>query len=165
MTNNMRVRRGFASCDKCWLCSEKVEDIEHVLRECPAADEVWLRILPELHHKSRNMSFRNWLDYGIANRGNGHKPELENSLFALTIWWLWKWRNNAIFTGRFHSIQSKVQWESRSWKGHEEGAVKVNYDGSIDHLTNKLGCGGLIRDERDKWIGDFVNNIGSCTLV
>lgn len=104
MTNNLRVKRGFVFCDKRLLCNETIEDTDHVLRKCPAADEIWRRIHSHFHLKSRSLSFQNWLDCGVVNRGNEHRPENENLLFALTIWWTWKWMNKEIFTGLFHPL-------------------------------------------------------------
>lgn len=189
MTNKQRMKRGFATCDKCWCCKDVSEDIEHTLRRCPAADEVWRRVLPDFYWRTRHLPFQSWLDNGIANKGNGRKPEADNSLFALALWWIWKWRNEAIFTNTLYHLQSKVlwintqmervtdaflrsklymgseptyQWESRSWTKPEPGMVKINFDGSLDPHTKRAGCGGVVRDSSGNWLYGFTNNIGSC---
>lgn len=86
MTNSLRMERSLASCDRCWRCTQAIKDIDHVLCKCSATDEVWSKFLPQFHLKSNNLPFRSWLDYGIANKRNGQRPENENSLFAVTIW-------------------------------------------------------------------------------
>ncbi|XP_031095268.1 uncharacterized protein LOC115999567 [Ipomoea triloba] len=94
MTNSLRARRGMTENTNCWLCRDEVEDTDHVLRKCPAADTVWSRLLPTFYWQTKNLPFKDWLDRGIANKGNQLRPENENILFAVAIWWIWKWRND-----------------------------------------------------------------------
>lgn len=84
-TNSMRVRRGITDCDKCMSSADKVEDVEHVPRNCPLADEVWKRILSKNYTNCRGLPFREWLDHGIKNKGNGNRPYNDNTLFAVTL--------------------------------------------------------------------------------
>lgn len=32
-------------------------------------------------------------------------------------------------------------------------------------LTNKAGCGGILRNNKGEWRGGFVNNIGACPPI
>ncbi|KAL4387659.1 hypothetical protein GQ457_09G022010 [Hibiscus cannabinus] len=48
MTNDERTRRHFTSDNRCLICTDKVEDVDHVLRQCPSAKLVWtVLIKPE----------------------------------------------------------------------------------------------------------------------
>ncbi|XP_031101933.1 uncharacterized protein LOC116005835 [Ipomoea triloba] len=75
MTNSMRVKRNLAASDQCWNCIGSTEDADHALRKCPVADEVWKLVLPQMHMNSRNLPFRDWLDQGLAHKGNGHRSQ------------------------------------------------------------------------------------------
>lgn len=112
MTNSMRMRRGMTTSDGCWLCHNAREDIDHVLRRCTAADEVWRMMLPKWHSETRNLSFQDWLDRGLTTKGNGFSPQNDNTLFAVSLWWIWRWRNEAVFSNSFHTLQSKRDWIS-----------------------------------------------------
>lgn len=53
-------------------------------------------------------------------------------------------------------------WENRCWEKPEEGVVKINYDGSSNHVVKIAGCGGILRNHEGKWLGGFVSNLGHC---
>lgn len=46
MTNVERVRRHIGNSSICQVCREAEEDIMHVLRDCPAMEGIWRRIVP-----------------------------------------------------------------------------------------------------------------------
>lgn len=46
MCNAERRRRGFTLNEICSVCGAAVEDVSHVIRDCPKAREVWLKVLP-----------------------------------------------------------------------------------------------------------------------
>lgn len=31
-------------------------------------------------------------------------------MFAIAIWWIWKWRNDFVFKGKKMDINMKIQW-------------------------------------------------------
>lgn len=185
----MRVRRGLAENGNCWLCRDEREDINHVLRRCPAADAIWSRLLPTFHSRTKDLPLKEWLDLGISTKGSQNRPENDNITFGLTSWWLWKWRNEVIFKNSFHPLNSKTallksqveevvtaftkdknfqhsihsyKWTELKWDKPREGQVKINYDGAVN-ASRKAACGGLVRDCNGRWRGGFMYNIGSCT--
>lgn len=190
MTNENRVRRGLTDSDKCWFCVNEVENGEHVLRSCPLAAEVWKSILPEYHNRAMSMSFSRWLTEGTTSRGNGNQAANMSSNFALTAWWIWRWRNEAIFNKVMKPLQSKLAWinsqihevnrafekakapgscGSRSfwqmlnWIKPSIGVMKINVDGSVDKNTSTARCGGLIHDETGSWQQGYAYIIGNCS--
>ncbi|KAA3473449.1 Non-LTR retroelement reverse transcriptase [Gossypium australe] len=46
LTNSECGRRGICHSSSCHICGHGFEDLEHVLRDCPAAKEVWMIVLP-----------------------------------------------------------------------------------------------------------------------
>lgn len=111
-------------------------------------------------------------------------------LFAITLWWIWKWRNDAIFSNKLAPLQVRVNWiisqwietnnaftkaeiqmnkeKQRSWKkmcwAKPQGDfMKINVDGIVNLSTNRAGCGGILRDSKGEWRGGFVNNMGVCS--
>lgn len=188
MTNDNRVRRGMAASDKCWFCTNMVENCEHVMRTCPLADALWKSILPDHYDRTKLMPFHRWLEEGLASKGNGKQPVNTSSVFALTAWWAWKWRNDAIFNKAVKPLQSKLawvkaqveevnrafanakapgscdggrSWQMMNWIKPPNGVVKVNVDGAVDRNSSKARCGGLIRNDLGLWQQGFAYSIGN----
>lgn len=132
------------------------------------------------------MSFRVWLDRGIASK----QTPVRKYMFTIALWWIWKWTNELVFSNSIQPLHSKIQWINiqvkevnaafarikthqgisniGSWGMYsqakpEDGIVKINFDGAIDHAASTAGCGGVIRDSMGSWLGGFVSKIGSCS--
>lgn len=190
MTNQYRFKCGLTECDKCTSCGGLVEDTEHVIRRCPVADELWRNLLPGTYWATRRMPFLEWLDNGIKGKYNGRYPGNFATLFAIGIWWVWKWRNDVIFNNTTQTLRFKLswiqfqlmeidrafansirlapvqeygEWTSLKWLRPRTGFVKVNIDGAVDLVTYHAGGGGVIRDSTGQWKGGFTQNIGICT--
>ncbi|CAN1304228.1 Putative ribonuclease H protein At1g65750 [Linum perenne] len=91
LTNSERCRRHIAQDSTCYRCPNICEDLLHVCRDCNLAKEVWMSLFP--HRASGDffaLNFQDWLRFGIQDK--------ELCLpFGITIWMLWKSRNEAIF--------------------------------------------------------------------
>lgn len=96
LTNSNRCRRGMSGNDRCWNCANTAEDADHFRDNstCP---------------------FREWLDKGISIKNSENTPGDIRPLFAITLWWLWKWRNEAIFSSKIYSLHYKVNWILTQW--------------------------------------------------
>ena len=46
------------------------------------------------------------------------------------------------------------------WVPPLEGWVKVNTDGAVKYDSNVLGCGGLTRDNDERWIHGYARPLG-----
>ncbi|XP_019199070.1 PREDICTED: uncharacterized protein LOC109192823 [Ipomoea nil] len=190
MCNSNRARRRLTDCDKCDLCNTKTEDIEHVLRRCPAAEEVWKSISRLDYERMKEAPFQEWLEDGLSDKRKGREPASKSTLFSTTLWWIWKWRNERVFNGSSRPLQYKISWikmqaketttafdralgrvtadessiwKMLSWSKPKEDFVKINIDGSVDLLTNRASCGGIIRDNSGSWKKGFMFNMGNCT--
>lgn len=135
----------------------------------------------------------NWDEWLSANLSGNRQMGLDSSWparFAIRMWWIWRWRNDAAFNDRRTAADQKCLWivkkeveindaftkqrvAGASAGRHTEGLVqwepppanwiKINVDGSCCRTTGAAACGGLLRDHRGRWLGGFLYNIGRCT--
>ncbi|XP_019197687.1 PREDICTED: uncharacterized protein LOC109191482 [Ipomoea nil] len=185
LTNSNRYKRCLSECDKCIRCPTKTEDTQHVLRDCPAAKEVLEIVLPYLS-MDPNLPFEDWMTIGIRKSGGSTHPSNISTLFATTLWWIWRWRNDAVFNNQEKSLSYKVEWiqtqaeetpkafrKTRTpllsswsklcWTKPPAGIIKINIDASVDLMTSRAGCGGVARDDSGSWLAGFTYNIGICS--
>ncbi|XVF52811.1 hypothetical protein PTKIN_Ptkin05aG0048700 [Pterospermum kingtungense] len=67
MCNEIRVKRGFTSNGSFVQCPGALETIEHVLRFCPAAVEVWSRALTREELLDQDgLDFDSWLRWNLV---------------------------------------------------------------------------------------------------
>ena len=111
-----------------------------------------------------------------------------STLFALTVWWGWKWRCGYIFgedshcrdrakflrnaaveveaahrvfnggSGRREFVEKSIAWTRPS-----EGWVTINTDGAPRGNPGRAAAGGVVRDEQGSWLVGFALNIGICS--
>lgn len=89
-TNELRHHRGLAPSPSCQRCSSHVENIIHVLRDCPHAREVrynsGMPLSPPFFAQQGPVQ---WITTNIQG-------DME-CLFLAGVWWLWCWRNQAVW--------------------------------------------------------------------
>lgn len=96
MTNAHRVQRNLATDPSCRICSHHEEDINHILRHCNLAKEVWANLLsPQQASTFFGLPLRTWISSNIEPGGSN--PKDWPLVFTTTVWWLWKWRNHRCF--------------------------------------------------------------------
>ncbi|KAL4317675.1 hypothetical protein AHAS_Ahas15G0408800 [Arachis hypogaea] len=107
----------------------------------------------------------------------------------VACWRMWYWRNKDINDDNYRrshqphiAIINQVQKINQSlkrnylikrlkmkqeihirWVPPPKGWVKLNTDGSLQGNTRCAGCGGLVRNEDERWVAGFTCRIGSCT--
>lgn len=109
-------------------------------------------------------------------------------MFAMSVWWGWKWRCGNIFGSRSirrdrvaflkniarevtlahaNTLERQNQGvrEERMirWLLPGEGWVKLNTDGASRGNPGLATAGGALRDKEGKWCGGFALNIGICS--
>ncbi|KAG7555110.1 Reverse transcriptase domain [Arabidopsis suecica] len=188
MTNMERARRHLSDTGLCSVCRSGEETIIHVLRDCPAMAGVWRRIVPPRRLQSFfAKSLLEWFFTNLCEEAAGDGCSW-STLFAVAVWWAWKWRCGDIFGGmsrfrdRVRFIKDLAQevfiankaviGESRTavrevrliaWKPPSAGWTKINTDGASRGNPGLATAGGLLRDEGGNWICGFALNIGICS--
>ncbi|XVF74116.1 hypothetical protein PTKIN_Ptkin13bG0034400 [Pterospermum kingtungense] len=190
MCNAIRMKRGFTACGDCSLCRGQLEDINHVLRKCKAADGIWRALLPAAEYETQKvLMFGEWQRRNLLSQVCCDSHNDWQSHFAITLWWLWRWRNERVFSTQVRTMESQLVWlrgqfqEVRSafqrgslgleeermyitrylrWIPPEEDWVKLNTDGCSKIIGERAACGGLFRDQSGIWLGGFMANLGRC---
>lgn len=109
-------------------------------------------------------------------------------VWAVTIWFLWGWRNECVFTTNFrppnNPYQSvlgfirnymsvgKVNARSievekmrgdhpQAWRKLEAGWIKLNFDGLMNLENGEAQCRGLLRDYQGRWMRGYAKALGT----
>lgn len=99
------------SDDRCIICRRAPESITHLLRDCPKNAEVWDKLIGKREASiMANMDFKGWFSSNINGKVNTRYNKEWPNLFAITVRWLWKWRNKFVFNGEDRDAQNKVDW-------------------------------------------------------
>lgn len=155
----------------------------HILRNCKWARAVWERIgIPLSKKASFNLLFTEWL------RGNCETCEINqgntpwNILLPMTVWMIWKQRNEAIFedvpsrvglavsclatacevneTLERQTPWTKTQLQVRWYPPAIADWVKLNMDASVYMRMGSAGAGGVLKRENGNWIEVSGPNLG-----
>ncbi|XP_031115795.1 uncharacterized protein LOC116019654 [Ipomoea triloba] len=192
MCNAERKRRHFTASDYCHLCRDVTEDIDHVLRKCPAAMEVWKALMPPQAFEGEiQIDCKLWIMKNLKVRGRRYGFLDWSAAFSVICWQLWKWRNSMVFKNETlhknikankirnycmeihkaldrNPIFTSQPGEQRSsilhWNKLESGWIAVNVDGSSRPSKKKAGCGGILRNHLGDWILGFQLNLGDCSM-
>jgi len=101
-------------------------------------------------------------------------------MFAITIWWIWRFRSNHTLGDKQWKIQNIIHFTNimcthltyvniHSFKHHinrhivrrtpQDGCAKLNIDGSCGAFGD-ISFGGLLCDNKRNWIARFSSNEG-----
>ncbi|CAN1746335.1 Putative ribonuclease H protein At1g65750 [Linum perenne] len=150
LTNAERVRRHLSPDASCNRCGFMTESVNHVLRDCPIASETWLRL-----GFAQNSAM--WQDTSVSWILDGLCSE-RSLLFGITVWILWKARNECLFA---NVSMSPLQIEARirTWTSHVFEAMKreIKFSG-----PTRTKCWKQIAWEPgpNEWI-----TLGCCTVT
>ena len=188
MTNVERHRRHLCNTSTCSVCNGGEETILHILRDCPAMDGIWDRLVPVRQRRYFfTQSLLEWL-YANLRETREVSGSPWSTTFALACWWSWKWRCGNVF-GTNKRCRDRTQFikdlarevtETHSklavgdgggvrkerciaWTFPEMGWVKLNTDGASHGNPGIATAGGVLRSPEGAWMGGFAVNIGICT--
>jgi len=188
MTEEERHRRHLSASNVCQVCKGGVESMLHVLRDCPAQLGIWVRVVPQRRQQGFfSKSLFEWLYDNLGDR-SGCEDIPWSTIFAVIIWWGWKWRCGNIF-GENTKCRDRVkfvkEWAVEVYRAHSGnvlvgitqprvermigwvspcvGWVKVNTDGASRGNPGLASAGGVLRDCTGAWCGGFSLNIGRCS--
>ncbi|KAG7533030.1 Ribonuclease H-like superfamily [Arabidopsis thaliana x Arabidopsis arenosa] len=188
MTNAERFRRHLCATDLCQVCRSGEETILHVLRDCPAMAGIWSRITPQRRLPYFNeQPLLGWI-YGNLRENTVVAGSPWSTLFAMVVWWGWKWRCGNVFGSNGH-CRDRVKFvkdlavevtnaqaliggnnnrpmrveQQIGWVPPGDGWMKLNTDGASHGNPGLATAGGVLRDGDGNWRRGFAVNIGMCS--
>ena len=192
MSNGNRFIRRMTDDPRCFVCGEIEENTIHILRDCLAAKRVWRLLGVQTDDLIWRIPLRDWLLGNIEKR-NLQSDEGWPTLFSVTCWWLWRWRNERSFNAEPRIPIDQVSFvfarvkEVRDaflrdqcpnsghggtrqeilvkWQCPSVGWVKLNTDGASKGNPGKAGAGGVIRGHRGEVFEMFAMNCGECSCT
>ncbi|KAG7550541.1 Ribonuclease H domain [Arabidopsis thaliana x Arabidopsis arenosa] len=127
--------RGMKNEERCQLCGEEEESINHVLFSCSLARQLWaLSDVPSPQWGFHNGSVFANIDYLLSNVKNSLWPEELRQTFPWTLWRIWKNRNLALFEGKcFSSLESaqKVREDWLEWVDAQKQEEEDDADAGV----------------------------------
>lgn len=189
--NDERKRRHLTQDNLCPVCHQGAETTEHIVRSCEHAKRIWNSL-------SRNggdrrwetLNFRDWIDANLNGKWFGQGECNWPATFMISVWWLWRWRNDTVFNGVTHEHRNKVDWLKKqceniheafakakepglnswnihnlSWEKPGEDITVLNVDASVDGISGRAGCAGVLRDRYGGWKGGFTCSLDNTNVI
>ncbi|MBA0557442.1 hypothetical protein Golob_014511 [Gossypium lobatum] len=185
LSNSERARRGISHSSSCSICGHDIEDLVHVLRDCPSAKDVWRLVIPDqLKQRVFSVSFQDWLNLNLCFHERLHDYGLMWScLFGLVSWHIWKNRNLFIFRhiswtasevvkvssccGRHYTYHVGDHFNSKQGSSMmvnlDDNWVFLFTDGAVAKDLGYATIGGVARDRDGNWIVGFNRFLGMCS--
>ncbi|GJM96245.1 hypothetical protein PR202_ga13064 [Eleusine coracana subsp. coracana] len=109
--------------EKCVLCDQEEETVQHILTSCVFARQFWNQILTPLGFGNsvsgrRDNNFSNWWPKTSKRIPKEKKRKGYNTLIVLGAWLLWKHQNVAVFENASPNLSLLVkifEEESHLW--------------------------------------------------
>ncbi|OMP03175.1 reverse transcriptase [Corchorus capsularis] len=189
MNNANRMARGLTNDACCKMCGATIESMIHILRDCHVAKDVWLQLLGVgVNSLFFTCPEEEWWKLNLVQQRKkmfGCWPWL--TMFSITYWKLWKWRNDFRLSNISTSINTKMVLINKaiqetlelstqsgstkakvevqlSWDKPLEGWTKLNTDGSRNQTSDNVAIGGVIRGHCGEWVIGFSQAIGKCSI-
>ncbi|KAL2920802.1 hypothetical protein RDABS01_012293, partial [Bienertia sinuspersici] len=179
LCNANRVRRNLSQDPRCPRCGCEEETTIHLLCDCSA-----------LYSSFFTGDITSWICINLQANGLTHCDKWP-TCFAITLWWIWKWRNCCIFnrthdiplhTGTFIRSQVEDTWNAINnalnvqqnmiripqminvrWIAPFDECFVLNTDGASKGTLGTAGGGGVIRDNRGIFYKGFSAHFGVCS--
>ncbi|KAL6626203.1 hypothetical protein ACP70R_029929 [Stipagrostis hirtigluma subsp. patula] len=121
-TADRLAKRGLSHPDKCPLCDQEDETIQHLLTTCVVTRQVWFSLFSPLQlagsvSRMNERSFAGWWRRTMKKVPKQQKKGV-NSLIILGSWIIWKHRNACVFEGASPSVTtilSELKDEHSLW--------------------------------------------------
>lgn len=110
LLTNYNRWRSMATSPLCTVCEENEEMAMHAVRDCATARHIWSFLVPlESQDKFFNLCLKDWVAWNLSSKKLSLQLEEWGRRFAVAAWWIWRWRNEAIFQRRQLMDAVKVQ--------------------------------------------------------
>ncbi|CAJ2627787.1 unnamed protein product [Trifolium pratense] len=156
-------QKGVALDPICPLCHDGEETQEHLFMHCQVIQRFWF-LSPLGLHVPTDVNFFQWMEHWLSNSNF-----MATQLFSLSLWTIWKMRNDSVFNKKSPNCMNVVQNISvmaeefnlacnlitnvvsepiissdvdNKWEPPPVGFVKINIDAGC--FKNNYTCWGLI---------------------
>lgn len=131
----LRRSKWSGASTECQRCVGNTETVIHILRDCPFANAIWL----ELVDNGKILDFftlehDNWFNLCLSQNLAKDKDGDWKSIFMITCWFLWKWRNSCLFEEGF-VIPSNPMMIILCYVNQLHEALKEPHDQSLNSMT------------------------------
>ena len=125
------AHQGLQHPDKCILCDQEEETIQHILTSCVFTRQVWATVLGRvgLQHLAPPLdfnTFKDWWRWTARRTPKAARKEL-NFLVILVAWSIWKLCNHYIFNSCHldtRLVQQEINEQATMWKMARAKALK-----------------------------------------
>lgn len=175
MVNEKRVHNHLANIDLCPLCGTLRESVIHALRDCLVVRPVWLVVLPNgVRLSFFSMDLHAWILWNMRGGLQGWDKDAWIQRFAISVWCIWRMRNDVVFNhvqwdiaqihgwinSSFHDDRmaflddetSPTSSSSTSWLFPAIGWIKINIDGSVWNNGEAECGGGMVLNSSGSWL-------------
>ncbi|KAH7568757.1 hypothetical protein JRO89_XS06G0045300 [Xanthoceras sorbifolium] len=189
LTNDHRRTRCLTTDSSCPRCCSGLESIDHLLRGWRYSVGIWNQVSAGFSSATTfSDNFISWIYTNLKNTASlvGDAPWYV--VFALTIWYIWKWRCCKVFDINFvipvncHIpifMYVKEWWNSMgtrgnfkepslrliSWIPSVESCVKLNVDGSLRASDSSITAAGVLRNHETCWKRGSIIKIGVGSIM
>jgi len=164
-----------------------VEEVLHVLRDCPLAKIVWCNLLKiEVSANFYAENLQGWIHMSLYQNLGKDEADSWGCVWATSCHFLWIWRNREVhgdarvcpnhpwrcimgWVQQYKQVDNSVVGGytkhrvevDAMWKKPEEGWIQLNTNGASKRDIS-TGSGGIFRNAEGKWISGFSLNLDRC---
>ncbi|XP_071676824.1 uncharacterized protein [Lolium perenne] len=119
-TGERLARRGLPHAPECPLCDQSEETMTHLLTWCSFSRTVWFEVLSWIRSTYGPPSEGHFVEWWsqVVRTAPRQLRKGTSSIIMLTVWWIWKNRNAAIFDNAqlsVPSLLSDIKTEAQQW--------------------------------------------------
>ncbi|KAL2896029.1 hypothetical protein RDABS01_037813, partial [Bienertia sinuspersici] len=97
LCNSNRLKRQLTDDPRCPRCRDSEETLLHLFRDCPQARATWIAVGgTTLYPSFYEDNVQQWVVHNLKADGLIF-AEKWPTCFAITLWWIWRWRNCIAF--------------------------------------------------------------------
>lgn len=132
----------------CHRCAVDKEDVIHMARDCVSSREIW-ECLPisNMSPDFYNMPLRDWLLFGLRHGRERNKTASSPERMAISLWWIWRWRNDEVFGSGTTPLSHRLEIITRSF---DENRVVWEEEALPQVLSDP--CNGLPHPDPDQGV-------------
>ncbi|CAA0839952.1 Polynucleotidyl transferase- ribonuclease H-like superfamily protein [Striga hermonthica] len=157
LTNVERLRRHILVSEACDLCGEP-KSVLHVVRDCPTVKDLWKRLVPkEYTRRFFQHPIKQWIMSNLLYQQIGTGTSW-SSVFVITVWCSWKWRNEQIFKNAKPSSEAKRLCDSEGSNLCANLIIQSGYqqdNRGYDHQGGRWRFNGNSRGRNERGRGSY----------